>query len=151
MPKRLTVPMVAKLLRHFEGNMASVALKFGVTRQAVFMFCKAHPELQDVLQECRETMKDTAESCLYGKVKEGEGWAVRFYLRNQARDRGYVERSELDHTGTLRATINVSAEDLTDDELAAIAAQHQQRVATDQPGTSGSGDTSPPSGPQPST
>lgn len=142
--------MVAKLLRKYEGNMASVALKFGVTRQAVFMFCKAHPELQDVLQESRETMKDVAESSLHAKVREGEGWAVRFYLRNQARDRGYIERSELDHTGTFRATISVSAEDLTDDELAAIAAQQHQRVAADQPGASGGGNPTPPGGPQPS-
>jgi hypothetical protein len=40
-------------------------------------------------------MKDNAESALYSAVLGGEAWAVCFYLKTQAKDRGYVERQEM--------------------------------------------------------
>jgi hypothetical protein len=37
-------------------------------------------------------MKDDAESALYKAALAGEAWAVCFFLKTQAKDRGYVER-----------------------------------------------------------
>lgn len=91
----MEVEEVAKLLRKLNGNMAAVARQCGVTRQAVWAFVARHPELREVASECRESMKDEAESALYKAVKRGESWAVCFYLKCQAKDRGYVERVEV--------------------------------------------------------
>ncbi|KKN52898.1 hypothetical protein LCGC14_0607600 [marine sediment metagenome] len=46
-------------------------------------------ELQEMITEARETMKDIAESKLKDALFAGEQWAVTYYLNNQARDRGY--------------------------------------------------------------
>jgi len=86
--------MLIPKLRECEGNLAAVARAFGVTRQAVYHYGRRHPALQEVVTECRETMKDEGESALYKAVKAGEAWAVCFYLKCQAKDRGYVERLE---------------------------------------------------------
>src|SRR5262245_10242447 len=91
----LTVEGVGALLREHDGNMAAVARHYGVTRQAVSQFCASRETLKAIFAECREAMKDTAESSLHRKVREGESWAVCFYLKCQAKDRGYVERTEL--------------------------------------------------------
>lgn len=90
----LTVEGVGALLREHDGNMAAVARHYGVTRQAVSQFCASRETLKAIFAECREAMKDTAESSLHRKVREGESWAVCFYLKCQAKDRGYVERTE---------------------------------------------------------
>jgi len=89
-------------LRECHGNMAAVGRAFGVTRQAVFTFVRARPKLAKVLVDCREAMKDNVESALYKAALSGEGWAVCFYLKTQAKDRGYIEKQEIESTGGVR-------------------------------------------------
>jgi hypothetical protein len=60
----------------------------------MWRFIQKHPQLQEVLSECRETMKDMAESQLYNQVLAGDPGQVRFFLSSQAKDRGYVPRTE---------------------------------------------------------
>jgi hypothetical protein len=93
--RHLSADAVAEQLREYHGNLAAVARRFDVTRQAVQSFVRARPSLMAVLQECRETMKDHAESVLFRQLLAGEPWAVRFYLKTVGKDRGYVERQEL--------------------------------------------------------
>jgi hypothetical protein len=46
------------------------------------------------LDECREVTIDKIENTLTAKAMEGEAWAVCFYMKTQAKHRGYVERQE---------------------------------------------------------
>jgi hypothetical protein len=71
------------------GNLAAVARRFGVSRQAVHKFIASRPALRVVWKDAREVMSDNAESVLYAAILKGEAWAVRYFLDNQARDRGY--------------------------------------------------------------
>jgi hypothetical protein len=93
--KKLDAARVEEKLHEFHGNFAAVARAFGVVRQTVQSFVSRRPALQAVAQDCREAMKDNAESALYKAVLEGQAWAVCFYLKTQAKDRGYIERQEI--------------------------------------------------------
>jgi hypothetical protein len=93
--KHLSTERVAEKLRELHGNLAAIGRAFGVTRAAVYNFVHRHPSLRAICHECREVMKDNAESVLYHSVLAGESWAVCFFLRTQGRDRGYVERQEM--------------------------------------------------------
>jgi predicted transcriptional regulator len=93
---KLSVKLVEEKLRELSGNAAAVGRAFGVTRSAVTHYIQRHPSLRAVAKEARETMKDNAESALYKAVLNGEAWAVCFYLKTQARDRGYTERVALE-------------------------------------------------------
>jgi hypothetical protein len=86
-------PAAAEDLRRrlLSGNMAAVARHFGVTRQAVWDFVHRRAKLQQVATDLREGMKDNVESALYNAALAGEAWAVCFFLKTQARDRGYSE------------------------------------------------------------
>jgi hypothetical protein len=112
----LTAAAVAKALRQFNGNMAAVARAFDCHRSSVKRFIDNRPSLCEVRVEARETMKDMAESALYKAVLAGEGWAVCFFLKTQARDRGYTEKAEIEHKGKVTLTV----EDLSDEELLAL-------------------------------
>lgn len=90
----LTAEAVEAKLRELNGNMAAVGRFFGVTRQSVWEFVQNRAKLRKVSSDLREGMKDNAESALYASVLRGEAWAVCFFLKCQAKDRGYVERTE---------------------------------------------------------
>lgn len=115
----LTCESVTAKLREFNGNQAATARALGVGRTAVAMFIHRHPTMAAVVRECRESMKDHAESSLHRALLAGEAWAVCFYLKCQAKDRGYVERFE--------------AKLITDDDLNAAIAAELARLATGGP------------------
>ena len=108
----LNAKEVEARLREFSGNMAAVARSFGVTRQAVWDFVQKRETLKSVASDLREGMKDHAESALQSAVLRGEPWAVCFYLKCQAKDRGYVERTETEHSGEVRQRV---VEEVIDD------------------------------------
>src|SRR5262245_45644126 len=97
--EHLTCESVTAALHEFHGNMAAVGRKFGVGRTAVANYVERHPSLKAVVVECRESMKDDAEGILYRALLAGEAWAVCFYLKCQAKDRGYIERQEYEEVG----------------------------------------------------
>jgi hypothetical protein len=102
---RMNEETVATLLREHNGNLAAVGRSLKMTRGAVLAFVQKRPELAAICSESREAMKDHAESSLYRAVLAGEAWAVCFFLKTQARDRGYVERQE--HAGANGAPLSV--------------------------------------------
>lgn len=111
--KKIAVEQLQPLLEENKGNVAAVARRLGVSRAAIYNRINKSPTLQQVLSDAREAMLDNAESMLYKKVLEGSTPELLFFLKTQGRNRGYVERQEIDHR-----LKNVS--ELSDDELRAI-------------------------------
>jgi hypothetical protein len=85
---------VAQALRAAEGLISGAALRLGVSQQAVRKRIVKSPALQQVRDDAREALTDTAETQLGLAIRRGEAWAICFYLKTQGKDRGYVERSE---------------------------------------------------------
>lgn len=95
---KISVADVLPLVEQNKGNVAAIARKLGVTRGTIWNRCKESPTLMAALEDARESMIDNAESMLYKKVIDGDVTALIFFLKTQAKSRGYVERQEL--TGT---------------------------------------------------
>jgi hypothetical protein len=110
---------IATALRAAMGNISAAARALGMARSYISGIVNADPGLLQVAIDARETLVDNAESALGRAVLQGEGWAVCFTLKTQGKSRGYVERQEV-HSES-KVTIAASAEELTDDQLAAIA------------------------------
>lgn len=90
----LTENGVAEALREFDGNMAAVGRKFGVTRTSVWEYVHDRESLKTILAEVKETFIDDIEGSLYRGAKEGNVTAQIFILKTQGKGRGYVERQE---------------------------------------------------------
>jgi predicted RNA binding protein with dsRBD fold (UPF0201 family) len=102
-----TAEEYALALRASRGLVTHAARRLGVTDEAMRQRLKRSPTLQQVRAEAREAMIDVAESSLFTQIEAGEAWAVCFFLKTQAKDRGYVERTE-EHravTGDIRIRI----------------------------------------------
>ena len=95
--KRLTAPTLLEQIKRLQGNISAIARAFGVDRSAVIKYIKKRPELETALKDCREALVDNAESALGVSVAAREPWAVCFTLKCLGKDRGYVERQEIDN------------------------------------------------------
>ena len=85
---------VATALTNAKGMVSVAARMLGLSQQAVRQRIAKYPTLQQVVKDAREATTDVAELRLYERIQAGEGWAICFYLKTQAKDRGYVERTE---------------------------------------------------------
>lgn len=145
-PEKFTVAEVESALRRSGGFITHAARLLGCHYHTILNYIDRYPELDDVREEIRETYKDTAESLIIrrlnaamnaryidddGKeqpitpVKLDLECAFRF-LRYQARDRGYIDRVDLnDPESTQRQEDRLRAleeRNLSEEQLRQIAA-----------------------------
>ena len=90
---RCTAKQVTEALLKSDGNLTAAASKLGVTRQAVYNYIKRYA-LQSVIEDARENMVDEAVGQLHKLVRDGNLGATIFYLKTQAKGRGFTERIE---------------------------------------------------------
>jgi hypothetical protein len=86
---------VAKAIRLANGFVSDAARSLRCHPSTVRAYAKNHQLVADELRESRELLKDIAESRLLKAVKSGRAWAICFFLKTQAKDRGYIEKSEV--------------------------------------------------------
>lgn len=108
--KRLSVECLLSEIETQCGNISAIARSFGVRRQSVSEYIERRPELKQALADAREGMLDEAENALLDAIRSKEGWAVCFALKTIGRNRGYVEKQEIEMSGPVIPEINVSIE-----------------------------------------
>ena len=91
----LSADRIIQEIARFNGNIAMVAQAMHRSRQTIYNYIKKHPSIEAALRDERETMIDNVESRLYKAALDGEAWAVCFFLKTQAKHRGYIERAEI--------------------------------------------------------
>jgi len=92
---KLEIDNVIEKIREASGNLTTAARLLGISRQTLYNYLRTRPSVQAAIEESRESMIDNVESSLYKAALAGEGWAVCFFLKTQAKRRGYVERQEI--------------------------------------------------------
>lgn len=93
--QRYTFKEVKKALEEAKGFLTVAAASLGCTYITVLNYIDRFPELVEVRKEAREKMKDYAETTLLSKIQKGDVACLLFFLKCQAKDRGYIERQEL--------------------------------------------------------
>ena len=88
-------------LRKSNGLISAAAAALKVNTGTVHVAMKRWPEVEAVAKEEREKFLDLAESQLMKCVKKGQAWAICFTLKTIGRSRGYVEKQELEHSGSV--------------------------------------------------
>lgn len=117
----LTADQVIAAIQQSKGNVSAAARSLDVSRKTIINYADRYSTVKQALDDEREAMIDTAESALHAAILDKQGWAVCFTLKTLGKSRGYVERQEI--TGADGRAIEIRhADELTDDELARIAA-----------------------------
>jgi len=99
---------IIKALEKSAGFITVAAKKLNMTHQAILYRIKHSKNLKAKKEEIDEGMKDFAESKLFKAIKADASWAICFYLKCKAKDRGYVERQELTGKGGKDVKITVT-------------------------------------------
>lgn len=87
--------LVAAALREARGIISYACQLLGCSRSTIYNYMERYPEVLAAKVEAKEELKDVAESQLIQAIENREGWAICFFLKTQAKDRGYNERREI--------------------------------------------------------
>jgi hypothetical protein len=88
------------------GNISMACKKANLSRQVYYDWFKTDKEFKEQCEEIKESNLDFAESKLLSHIKDDNVTALIFYLKTQGKNRGYIERTEVDEVD--REPIQVS-------------------------------------------
>lgn len=84
--------LIEKLVVECQGNLSRVADRIGSTRGAVRNVIDRHPDLQELLKQCRERQIDELEASVFDRAMESNDTTLQlFLLKTQGRHRGYEQ------------------------------------------------------------
>lgn len=101
MSRHHSLAELKEALEKFHGGVYLAAEYLGIWPSALYARIKKSPELRQVLDLFDGRRTDAAELKLEQAIYDGEAWAIQFQLRTKGRDRGYVERREVDNRGSV--------------------------------------------------
>ena len=108
--ERYTVAQVISAIQGTFGIKTAAAKELHCTRQTIDNYIKRHPTVAQAYQEERERLVDLAESKFAQEISKGEWQAISFALRTLGKDRGYVERRQVEASGREGGPISISLE-----------------------------------------
>jgi hypothetical protein len=84
-----------------KGMVAVAARTLGCSRSTIYDAQQRDPRVAEAITAERELALDVAELKLAQLIDQGELGAICFFLKCQGRERGYIERIDANHTGTV--------------------------------------------------
>ena len=98
---KVTAQDAIKTLTESHGLISVAARKLGVSRATLHAMINKMPTVKEARDDAREALKDFAESKIFEEIKSGNTAMIIFFAKTQMKDRGYVERAELQHDGEI--------------------------------------------------
>jgi hypothetical protein len=93
--KRYTQQQIIDAITKAEGFISAAAINLGCDIGTVYNYIKRYPAIEQVVKDVRYKQVDFVESKLLKLIKDENPTAIIFYLKTQAKDRGYIERQEI--------------------------------------------------------
>ncbi len=93
---RNTAAQFIEAIKGSGGIITSIAKRIGCEWHTAKRYIEKYPTIAQAYSDEREGISDLAEVALITAIRESEAWAIKFYLKCQAKDRGYVERTEVE-------------------------------------------------------
>jgi len=78
------------------GIVSTACEKVGVDRKTHYNWMKDDPEYKEAVRAIEERTIDFAESHLHALIKDKNPAATIFFLKTKGKNRGYVERQEIE-------------------------------------------------------
>jgi hypothetical protein len=99
--------LILEALRASAGLKTVAAKRLRCARSSLYRWIEESPKLKEAMLDIKEELIDLGEGKLLEAVKKGDRESIRFFLRCQARDRGYIESHQI--TGPNDGPVKVQA------------------------------------------
>ena len=94
-----------KALEKSLGVVTTACKQVGVGRTTFYEWYNKDEEFKNQVDDISNIALDFAESQLHKQIQEGNTTATIFLLKTKGKKRGYVERQEIQHDGTVQSTL----------------------------------------------
>lgn len=95
------------------GVVTTACKSAGLDRTTFYRYCNEDAEFAKAVKDIEDVALDFVETKLHKQIDKGDTTACIFYLKTKGKHRGYVERSEVNHSGGIEH--KVFKVELTDD------------------------------------
>jgi hypothetical protein len=75
------------------------------SRKTFYDWYHNNETFRELVRDAREAEKDWVETKLKMNIRQNKEASIFFFLKTQAKDRGYIERSEHDHSGQIQHNV----------------------------------------------
>ena len=89
------------------GIVATIAKRVGCVWRTAKKYIDTYPTVAQAYDDESESVLDLAESKLLQAIKDGDGRMIRYMLSTKGKQRGYVEKQEVEHSGNREVTVRV--------------------------------------------
>lgn len=97
------------------GVVTSACKIVGVDRTTFYKYLNEDAKFAQQVKDIQEVAIDFAESKLYEQIKDNNTTATIFYLKTKGKNRGYVEKQEIEHSGEIKEiVVNVNRNEAKD-------------------------------------
>jgi hypothetical protein len=100
---------VKKAIEGSGGYMLNVAKKLHCDWMTAKKYVDKY-DLQPLIDAENERLNDVTEMKLMENINKGDTASIIFRLKTRAKDRGYIERQEIDHSGAIDQDVNLQIE-----------------------------------------
>lgn len=107
----LTAEKMISALKESNGFVSKACYILGCSRTHFYNKLKDYSTVQQTLEDIREERNDYVENKLMRQIENDNLTAIIFYLKTQAKGRGYVERNEVTGADGGALTFTVKFED----------------------------------------
>lgn len=83
------------------GVVTTACKAVGIDRATHYRWLKVDDDYKHACTNIEDVALDFAESQLYKQIKDGSTAATIFYLKTRGKRRGYIEKSEVEHSGNV--------------------------------------------------
>ena len=95
-PKHITVAQIIQAVHETKGMIYLAAERLGCSGENITQRAKKTPAIAEAIARETERSVDITELQLIKQINEGNTTAMIFYLKTKGKQRGYIERHELD-------------------------------------------------------
>lgn len=82
------------------GVVSDACKVVGIARKTHYQWIKTDENYKEEVEGISEVALDFVESKMFEKIKSGDTGLICFYLKTQGKKRGYIEKQEVEHSGS---------------------------------------------------
>ena len=107
---------VIEALEQSLGIVSEACKKVGVGRTTFYKWTREDSEFKEQVDDIEDVALDYVESQLYGQIRKGDTTAIIFYMKTKGKKRGYIEKTQHEHSGEMRIGPPRTLAELYDEE-----------------------------------